>query len=97
MFLHLSVILFTGGVSASGSGGCPPLGLGVFASRFWGCLPLGPGVDTPWDRHPLDTHTHPWADTPCTHKKKKETANILNRKLTIIPIFSILYVSKNPK
>ena len=47
MFLHLSVILFTGGLSASGSGvsafgprGCVPLGPG-------GCLPLGKGVYTP--------------------------------------------------
>ena len=64
MFLHLSVILFTGG--------CLPLGP-------WGCLPLGPGdvclwvpgVCTPWTHMPGQTppghtphrQTLPWADT----------------------------------
>ena len=39
MFLHLSVILFTGGVSTSGCGGCLPL--------VPGGLPLGLGGYTP--------------------------------------------------
>ena len=49
MFLHLSVILFTGG-------GCLPLGRGCLPLGPGGCLPLGPGVYTPLADTPLGRH-----------------------------------------
>ena len=73
IFLHLSVILFTGGVGVSASvhAGTPhPLGADTPQSRH----PLG--ADTPWSRHPQDqtrpgtrhpsTADTPWDQTPPT-------------------------------
>ena len=56
MFLHLCVILFTGGVSACGPEGCLPQPPGRPLQQ----TPLAdtPWVDTPWQTPPL------WADTP---------------------------------
>ena len=54
MFLHLSVILFTGGMYT------PP------ADTHW-TPPTRQNphqADTPWGRHPLSRHPLPWADTP---------------------------------
>ena len=54
MFLHLSVILFTGGSAIHPLGDTP-----------WADIPQ---ADTPMGRHPLVRHppgqTPPWADTP---------------------------------
>ena len=65
MFLHLSVILFTGG------GGWLPLVWGCVSATLWADTPRW--ADPPWqtppppDRHPLGRHPQadtPWADTP---------------------------------
>ena len=74
MFLHLSVILFTGGCLALGPGGLP-LGLGVYTPLVTHPLVLAtpPVLDThPWAHPSLYTHTPFWThsphlDTPHTH------------------------------
>ena len=59
MFLHvLSVILFTGGGSASVHAGIPPPGPGT----PWEQVPPPP-AGTPWSRHPLRVDT-PWDQAP---------------------------------
>ena len=72
--LHLPVILFTGEVSASESGGvylC--IWRGDVCLCVLGVSVSGLGVDTqynPLDTHTLWTHTHPWTHThthPWTH------------------------------
>ena len=70
MFLHLSVVLFTGGVSASVHAGIHPPPLGTHP------LPLGrhpptpgqtpPWADTPLARHPPLPYTSPPADGHCS-------------------------------
>ena len=76
MFLHLSVILFTGG------GGVYPSmewGRGMYPSMEWGrgCLPLGPGgVHPPWQTPsrqipPVQTPT-----TPGRHPPPKMTIEV---------------------
>ena len=67
MFLHLSVILFTGG---RGVWQTPPRQTQTWADTPWVDTPTSrqtPGQTPPWadttlDRHPLGRH--PWADTP---------------------------------
>ena len=54
IFLHLSVILFTGGVSASVHAGIP--------HSPWEQTP--PGADSPGGRHPPGADTPPGADNP---------------------------------
>ena len=65
MFLHLSVILLTGGVSTSGSGGGVSLWVGAGGVSLWvrGVSASGSGVYTPVDTHMPPQHTFPRTHT----------------------------------
>ena len=69
IFLHLSLILFTG-VSASVHAGIPPPGLGTPREQS------PPGADTPWEQTPPRSRTPAGAGSPRTrhHPPGAETA-----------------------
>ena len=56
IFLHLSVILFTGGVSGPEGGGCLVPGVGGVWSRGWGGV-SGPGATATGGTHPTGMHS----------------------------------------
>ena len=99
MLLHLSVILFRGGVSAS-------VPRGVCLPPPWADTPQ---VDNPLGRHPsVDTHPQadtPWADNPpgrplraCwdTHPQRSACWDTVNKRAVHIPLECILVAIRNP-
>ena len=63
MFLHVSVILFTGGVCPIACWGTPP-----------GADPL-PGADSPWEQTPPGSRHPPGADTTPAEYMLRDTGN----------------------